>query len=159
MLVFLHTNRVINIRRMLFYNLPAWQDKVFVISMEAFHFSLWAFSGVPSTCLVILTNHTCKCAYTSVFQPLWCSDTFRKCLFLMEPYALIQVCILLQLHRIVVANFVTRKFGMFRRNLRQPLAEPWGSAEPQWKTLAYTALTFLLLFFCYVTAQLIVCFA
>jgi len=40
MLVFLHTNRVINIRRMLFYNLPAWQDKVFVISMEAFNFSL-----------------------------------------------------------------------------------------------------------------------
>jgi len=34
------------------------------------------------------------CFYTSVFQPLRCSGTFRKC-WLMEPYAMIQVSILL----------------------------------------------------------------
>jgi len=41
---------------------------------------------------------------------------------LMEPYAMIQVSILLQPHRTVVANFISGKFGLFRRN-------------PGWKTL------------------------
>jgi len=44
---------------------------------------------------------------------------------LMEPYAMIQVTILLQLHRTVVANFVPGNFGLCRRNHWQPLAEPW----------------------------------
>ena len=52
---------------------------------------------------------------------------------LTEPYAMIQVSILLQLHRTVVANFVPGNFGLFRRNPWQPLAEPLGSAEPRLK--------------------------
>jgi len=43
---------------------------------------------------------------------------------LMEPYAMIQVSILLQPHRTVVENFVPGNFGLFRGNPRQPLAEP-----------------------------------
>jgi len=43
---------------------------------------------------------------------------------LMEPCAMIQVSILLQTHRTVVANFVPDKFGLFRRNPWQSLAEP-----------------------------------
>jgi len=42
---------------------------------------------------------------------------------LMEPYAMIQLSILLQSHRIVVANFVPGNFGLFRQNAWQPLAE------------------------------------
>jgi len=42
---------------------------------------------------------------------------------LMEPYGMIQVTILLQPHRTVVANFVPGNFDLFRRNLWQPLAE------------------------------------
>jgi len=34
----------------------------------------------------------------------------------MEPYAMIQVSILLQRHRTVVANLVPGKFSLFRRN-------------------------------------------
>ena len=41
----------------------------------------------------------------------------------MEPNAMIQVSILLQLHRTVFANFVPGHFGLFRGNPRQPLAE------------------------------------
>jgi len=52
---------------------------------------------------------------------------------LMEPYAMIQVFILLQSYRTVVAIFVPGNFGPLRRNPLQPLAEPWGSAEPQLK--------------------------
>ena len=43
---------------------------------------------------------------------------------LTEPYAMIQVSILLQQHRTVVANFVPGEFGLFRRNPWQPLEEP-----------------------------------
>jgi len=46
---------------------------------------------------------------------------------------MIQVSILLQPHKTVVANFVAGKFVLFRRNPWQPLAEPWGSAEPRLK--------------------------
>jgi len=42
---------------------------------------------------------------------------------LMEPYAMIQVSILLQPHGTVVANFVPGKLGLFRRN---PLAATRG---------------------------------
>ena len=42
----------------------------------------------------------------------------------MEPYAMIEMSILLQQHRNVVANFVPGKFGPFQRNPWQPLAEP-----------------------------------
>jgi len=44
----------------------------------------------------------------------------------VEPHAMIpvQVYILLQLHRTVVANFCPGNFGLFRRN-------------PDWKTLLY----------------------
>jgi len=42
----------------------------------------------------------------------------------MEPYAMIQVSVLLQAHGTVVANFVPGNFGLFRRNPWQPLAEP-----------------------------------
>jgi len=34
----------------------------------------------------------------------------------MEPYVMIHVSILLQLHITVVANFVPENFGVFRRN-------------------------------------------
>jgi len=44
--------------------------------------------------------------------------------------------LLLQPHRIVVANFVPGNFGLFRRNPWQPLAEPWGSAETRLKNTA-----------------------
>jgi len=43
---------------------------------------------------------------------------------LMEPYAMVQVPLLLQQHRTVVANFVPGKFGLHRRNPWQPHAEP-----------------------------------
>ena len=48
---------------------------------------------------------------------------------LMEPYPMIQVSILWQPHRTMVANFVSGKFGLFQRNLWQALSVPWGSAE------------------------------
>jgi len=44
---------------------------------------------------------------------------------LMEPYAMIQVSVLLQRQRTVVVNFVPGKFGLFRRNPWKPLAETW----------------------------------
>jgi len=44
---------------------------------------------------------------------------------------MIQVSILLQPHRTVVANFVPRNFGLFRRNPKVP-------QNPGWKTLVYT---------------------
>jgi len=45
---------------------------------------------------------------------------------LIEPYAMMQVSILLQLHRTVVANLAQDKFGLglFQRNPWQSLAEP-----------------------------------
>jgi len=51
----------------------------------------------------------------------------------MEPYAMIQVSILLQPHRTVIANFVPDNFGLFRRKPCQPLPEP--QAQPRLKTL------------------------
>jgi len=42
----------------------------------------------------------------------------------MKPYAIIEVSILLQPHRTVIENFVPGNFGLFRRNLWQPLEEP-----------------------------------
>jgi len=44
---------------------------------------------------------------------------------LVEAETMIQVTILLQPHRTVVANFVPGNLGLFRRNHWQPLAEPW----------------------------------
>jgi len=44
---------------------------------------------------------------------------------LMEPYAMIQVFVLLQLHRTMVANFIPGNFGLFWRNPLQPFMEPW----------------------------------
>jgi len=55
---------------------------------------------------------------------------------LMEPYALIQVSILLQPHKTVVANLVPGNFGLFRRNPWQPLTDPRGSVEPRLKNTA-----------------------
>jgi len=52
---------------------------------------------------------------------------------LMEPYTMIQVSILLQPHRTVIANFVPGNFGLILRNPWKPLAEPWGSVEPRLK--------------------------
>ena len=43
---------------------------------------------------------------------------------LMEPNAMLQVSILLQLRSTVVANFVPGKFGQIPRKPQQPLAEP-----------------------------------
>jgi len=43
----------------------------------------------------------------------------------MEPYAMIQVSILLQLLRPVVANFVPSNFGLFQQNPWQPLKDTW----------------------------------
>jgi len=48
---------------------------------------------------------------------------------LMEPYAMLQVSILLQPHRTVVVNFVPGNFDLFRRNPKAP----W---NPGWKTLS-----------------------
>ena len=58
---------------------------------------------------------------------------------LKEPYATIQVSVLLQPHRTVVANFVPGYFGLFRPNPWQLFAEPWGSAEPRLKNTALIA--------------------
>jgi len=44
---------------------------------------------------------------------------------------MIQIIILLQSYKTVVANFIPDDFGLFRRNPWQPLAEPWGSSEPR----------------------------
>jgi len=55
---------------------------------------------------------------------------------LTEPNTMIQVSILQQPHRTVVANFVPGNFGLFLRNPWQPLAEPKGSAEPRLKNIA-----------------------
>jgi len=52
---------------------------------------------------------------------------------LVEPYAMIQVSILLQPHRTVVAKILPDKFGLYLRNPWQPIADPWGSAEPRLK--------------------------
>jgi len=38
------------------------------------------------------------------------------CALLTEPHAMIQVPVLLQPHRTVVANFVPSNFGLFRQN-------------------------------------------
>jgi len=54
----------------------------------------------------------------------------------MESYAMIQVSILLQPHRSVVANFVPGNFGLCRRNPWQPFAERQGSTEPPLKNTA-----------------------
>jgi len=53
-----------------------------------------------------------------------------------KPYVMIQVSILVQPHRTVVANFVQGNFGLFRRNPWQPLAEHKGSVEPRLKNTA-----------------------
>ena len=55
---------------------------------------------------------------------------------LMEPYAMIQVSILLQAHVTVVANFVPDNFDLFLQNPWQQLVESWGSAEPWLKSTA-----------------------
>jgi len=55
---------------------------------------------------------------------------------LIEPNAMIQVSILLQLHGTVFANFVPGHFGLFRGNPRHPFAEPYGSVEPRLKNTA-----------------------
>jgi len=52
---------------------------------------------------------------------------------LMEPHAMIQVSILLQPHRTVVTDFLPCKFGLFWRNIWQPLTKPWDSMEPRLK--------------------------
>jgi len=62
---------------------------------------------------------------------------------LMEPYAMIQVSILLQPHRTVVANFVPGNFGLFRQKPWQPLAERKGSAEPRLKNTALILESFI----------------
>jgi len=48
----------------------------------------------------------------------------------MEPHAMIQVYISLQLCRTVVENFVPGNFGLFRRNPWQPLSEPMVPRNP-----------------------------
>ena len=50
----------------------------------------------------------------------WNPMQWSKCRYCYKP------------HWTVVANFAPGNFGLFRRNLWQPLAGPWG-----WKTLAY----------------------
>jgi len=61
-----------------------------------------------------------QCFSTSLLQ----KNLPQMFVLLMEPYAMIHVSVLLQLHRTVVVNFVPGSFGLFRRNLWQPLAEP-----------------------------------
>ena len=76
----------------------------------------------------------CKCKPVhQCFQLFCCSGTFRKCLrFSWNPLQWSQ----LQPHRTVVAKFAPCNFGLFRRNLWQPLAEPCGSAEPRLENTA-----------------------
>ena len=44
------------------------------------------------------------------------TEPFRKCLLLIEPFAVIQVSVLLQWHWSVVANFVPGNFVLFQQN-------------------------------------------
>jgi len=70
-------------------------------------------------------------SYATACRPV----LFNLCSAAVEPsanvcvahgtYAMIQVSILLQQHRTVVANFVPGNFGLFRRNPWKPFAEPW----------------------------------
>jgi len=53
----------------------------------------------------------------------------------MEPYAMIQVFVLLQQHRTVVGNFSLGNFSLFWWNPWQPLAETAVLWNPDWKTL------------------------
>jgi len=79
---------------------------------------------------------TCVCSSSTLLLQRNLPQMFA---LLMEPYAIIQVFILLQPHRTVVANFAPGNFGLFRRNPWQPLAEPWCSAEPRLKNTALQA--------------------
>jgi len=82
------------------------------------------------SCNSVICDFTGECCFAHHYVGQ-CISTFllqwnlpQMFVFIMEPYAMIQVSILLQPHRTVVANFVLRKFGLFRRNPWQPLAEP-----------------------------------
>jgi len=65
------------------------------------------------------------CYSTAVFLNFfWQWGLPQMFALLMETCAMIQLSILLQPHRTVVANFVPGNFGLFRRNLWQSLVEP-----------------------------------
>jgi len=64
--------------------------------------------------------HVAQCFSTFLLQ----RDLPQIFALFIKPYAIIEVSILLQQHRTVIANFVPGNFGLFRRNPRQPLAEP-----------------------------------
>jgi len=83
-------------------------------------------------------KQVCDSCVTAVFFNLFCCNrTFLKWFaLLMEPYAMIQVSVLLQRHRTVVANFVPGNFGLFRRKPWRPPAEPWVSVESRSKSTA-----------------------
>jgi len=78
------------------------------------------------------TVHCNDCAH-QCFSTFLQQNLLQMFALFMELYAMIQVSILLQLHRTVVANFVLGNFGLFWRIPWKSLAEPWGSAEPQLK--------------------------
>jgi len=64
-------------------------------------------------------NGVSKCFSTFLLQ----RDLGQMFALLTEPDAMIQVFILLQRHRTVVANFVRGNFGLFRRNPWQTRGE------------------------------------
>jgi len=64
------------------------------------------------------------CRKTTRLATLLQQNLPQMLVLLTEIYAMIQVSILLQLHRTVVANFLPNKFGLLGRNPWQLLAEP-----------------------------------
>jgi len=78
----------------------------------------------------------------SVFQPfLLQRDVPQMSVLLMEVCAMIQVSILQQPHRTVVANFVSGNFGLFPRNPWQPpLAEPRLKNTEYWRNKYHSRL-------------------
>ena len=101
-----------------------------------------SFDLINSTALHCFSKQLCSFCWhylysedrKAVFFNLFAAGNLQQMfVLLMEPYAMTQVSILLQPHRTVVVNFVPGNFSLFRRNPWQPLAEPWGSAEPRLK--------------------------
>ena len=83
------------------------------------------------------TVHCNDCAH-QCFSTFLQQNLLQMFALFMELYAMIQVSILLQLHRTVVANFVSGNFGLFWRIPWKSLAEHEVLRNPSWKTLMHT---------------------
>jgi len=63
--------------------------------------------------------------FRAVFFNLFATrEPFAMFVLLMEPYAMIQVSILLQPQRTVVTNFISGNFSLFRLNLTATCGTP-----------------------------------